>query len=194
VVDHDVELRMTGEELAQVHEVLRLHERVEAQPPRREGAQRVGELALQHPFVVGDVLDHRPQADELRFARQRFDFRRDGARLEVHPADDAGDARVRARAFEQEVRFADGRRCLHDHGARDAGAREVRLEVTHREVAVQRRQRRGQPSVIAARELPDVVVRVDAFRFFHRGPPSFDAASAGSGSGGSGVPPPASEA
>ena len=56
------------------------------------------------------------------------------------------------------------RRRLHEHGRVDAGAREQRPQVGEREVAVDRRQRGRQPSVVAAVEPPHVVVRVDAHR------------------------------
>ena len=68
---------------------------------------------------------------------------------------------VRAASVEQPARFGDRRRRLHEDRRVDAVAREDRREIGRAEVAVDRRERRREPAVVAALDPPEVLVRVD---------------------------------
>ena len=123
--------------------------------------ERRRERRPREPVVVGDVLHHRAQADEAGFPREPRDRLGRIRGIEVDPADDARDERRRARKVEQEPRLGDRRRGLHEDGSRDAVAREDRGEVLRAEIAVDRRERRREPAVVAAVEAPEVLVGVD---------------------------------
>ena len=52
-------------------------------------------------------------------------------------------------------------RSLHQDGLCDAASAEHRQQIRRPEVAINRRQPRRQPAVIAALQLPEMLVRID---------------------------------
>ena len=85
------------------------------------------------------------------------------ARAEVDPADHALDHAVAAlRDVEQVARLRHRRRRLHQHRRRRRPrARAAARRSFERKVAMDRREVRREPAVVAARERPDVVMGVD---------------------------------
>ncbi len=83
---------------------------------------------------------------------------------EIRPADDAGDDGTTGREGEEVSRLRLGRGRLDQDRRLDAVTGQDRREVGHREVPVDRREVRRQPAVIAARDLPEMVVGVDPHR------------------------------
>ena len=162
VVDDHGKVGMAVEHAQQRRQLRRLDQRVEAKAEARERRQRAIHVVPQDPLGVGKVLQHRADRFQQRVAREA-DERRHGIRgREIDPADDALDQTIaRARHFEQELGFGNGRRRLHEHGRVDAGGRQQRPQVVEREIAVDRRERRRQPAVVATVEAPDMVMRVD---------------------------------
>ena len=77
-------------------------------------------LVAQHPAVVGHVLNHRPQAHELRARGERRDPMGRVRRLEVDPTDHAGHEWLLFGELEQETGLRLRRRRLHQHRALDA--------------------------------------------------------------------------
>ena len=113
------------------------------------------------PVIVRDVLHHRAQADQQRIGGERRDRVDDIGRLEIDPADHAAHEPRGARHIEHEAGLGDGRRRLHQNRAVDAVAREQRREIIRHEVAVDRPECRRQPSVVAAVDAPEMLVRID---------------------------------
>ena len=101
VIEHHREIRITRRELEQRRQVFRQHQRIEHQAVIDHGFEGRREPGVEHPVGIRDVLDHGPQADELRIRGELGDGVRGVGALEIHPAHDAGDERVlaaRARA------------------------------------------------------------------------------------------------
>jgi len=132
----------------------RLDQGVEAQAGGDHSLDRRRNLRTQHPGVVGQVLDHRSQTFELGPRSQGGDLVGRVRRLEIHPADHAGDERGGVGQVQQEIGLRPRRRGLDQDGALDARCGEQGRQVAGREVAMDRREVRRQPAVVAAGQGP----------------------------------------
>src|SRR5215469_5794798 len=76
------------------------------------------------------------------------------------------------RNVEQEARLGNGRRGLHENGGADFRHGKQRAQLGEIEIAEDWRQLRDglQPAVIAPRESPDVMVRIDSLAHTPRSP------------------------
>ena len=139
-----------------------------ASPERRTSAPHCAHRApapgcsarLQDPVRVGDVLQHRPQALQLGLARQRLDALR--ARPSASRSDPADHAQhvvgIAWTKSSKKPGLGLGRRRLHhDATAMTAQGRLTARQSSSVDVAVDRlHQRRREPAVVAARQLPQV--------------------------------------
>ena len=131
-------------------------------PSRGIAASARPHVGAQHPRRVGQVLQHRPHpleqrvAGECASARDRVRRRRGRpSRRRRRPRRRCARRRRAGNAFPlPSARPAPGRRSMTPARSRSG------LEVAQRIVAVQFGQRRRDPAVVAARERPDVVMRV----------------------------------
>jgi hypothetical protein len=154
-------------EAVQRLEVSRQDQRVEDQAVAHHRACAQIDRGIGNPVVVGQVLEHRPQALELGLRRQRGDAPGRIHRLQVGPADHAPDERVPVGKREHPARVVLGRHGLHEHRAVDACALAQRLEVGRQEVAVDRVQLRGRPLPLPVGQAPEVLVGIDAGQRAH---------------------------
>ncbi len=162
VIHDHRQVRMAIQHRQQCRQLRGPHERVEAQPQPGQGRQRAADLGAQDPRRVGQVLQHRPHALQQRVARQSRQRGNGLGGAQVGPAHDTfDDAAAVPRDIEQIPRLGDGGGRLHEHRRRDVRLLAQRLHVGQRKVAVDRRQRRREPAVVAARERPHVVMGVD---------------------------------
>lgn len=145
----------------QPREMARPHEGIENEPFRLHRAERMPNPGREHPIRIGDVVDHRAQAHEKRVAGKGGDARRRLIRIAIDPAHHPRDMRGLARDLQHETRLGLGRRGLHEDGAVDACPFQQGRKIIGPEIAVDRRQSRGQPAIIAAREAPVMLVAVD---------------------------------
>src|SRR4029077_9842637 len=83
-------------------------------------------------------------------------------RLEVDPADHRLDETAAfAGEAQEKLRLGLARSRLHQDRARNLRGGEMRLQVLDAEVPIDRRECRRKPAVIAARQAPEMLVRVD---------------------------------
>ena len=162
VIDDEVKPPVPIEEPAEVGQVPQLHQRVEAEPEIDDRAKGRIEVDVQHPVRVGNVLHHRPDAAQQWISRQALEPVRRIARLEVDPADDALDqAATFAGGSQEKFRLGLGRSRLDQYRAADSDGGEVGPQIVQAEIPIDGRERRREPTVVAAGEAPDMLVRVD---------------------------------
>ena len=161
MVDDDRQFRMPIEHAREPRQVPRQHQRIEDEVMRDHRVERRAKRGTHQPVVVGFVLHHRSQADERPVDGERADPVRRIRRVERRPADDTRDERRRRGKLEQPPRFGNGRRGLHEDRRVDGATREDGREIGGPEIAVDRAELRREPSVIAAIDPPEMLVRVD---------------------------------
>ena len=161
MVDDDRQFRMPIEHARKPRQMPRQHQRIEDQAMRDHCVERRANRRTDQPVVVGFVLHHRPQADEGPIDGKRADPVRCVGRVERRPADDACDERRRRGKLEQPPRFGNGRRSLHENRGVDGVACENGRKIGGPEIAVDRAELGREPSVVAASDPPEVLVRVD---------------------------------
>ena len=131
-----------------------------------DGAQAVADVGAAEPSGVGLALHLVADTDEpLAAPRLAQGGQRVGHVLgrEVDPAHDAGDQLVVGREDEQLGRLLGNGDRLDEHGGVDADRTRDVGELVDGERPAQRRERRtGDPRLVAHREIPEVVVGVNA--------------------------------
>jgi hypothetical protein len=161
MVDDDAQLGIERQEAPQRLQMPGLHQCIEGQAQMLHMRHRRSDGGAQHPFGIGDVLDHRPEALELRMLGQPVDLRGAGGRFEIDPADDPFDEIRRRRDGQHAFRLGHRRRRLHQHRAADAVALQERRQLRGSEIPVEQGHVQGQPVIIAAIQAPEMLVRVD---------------------------------
>src|SRR6185312_13107023 len=81
--------------------------------------------------------------------------------IKIDPADHAAHQLGGFRDAKHEHRLRLGRRSLYEDRALDLVYRKIRREVRNREIAIDRRKLRRQPTVVAAPKRPDMMMRID---------------------------------
>ena len=109
-------------------------------------------------LALHDVSD----AHELRVRRERREIGVDRRRLQIDPADDADDERVRVGEGEEPARFLERLPRLHRDARVDAGRGHLAQGVRWQKVAHERRHRAVDPAVLDGVVSPEVLVGVDA--------------------------------
>ena len=140
-----------------------VHEDVVREIEPRERRDAATERRTRQKIVrlrLHDVAD----ADEARVPRHAFQLRLDAGRLQIHPADNAGDERVRVCQREQPAGFLERRSRLDGDARVDAGRIHLALQLAGEEIAAERRHRLVDPAVLARVVAPEVLVRIDSER------------------------------
>jgi hypothetical protein len=153
---------MAVEEDEEARQVAGMHERVEDEPVPHERPEGRREVLTDEPVVVRDVLHHRAQADEERVGGKPRDRLRGVGGGKLRPAHDARHEGRPAGGVEHEGGLGLRRGGLDQDGPADAVPVEERPQVLGAVVPVEHRQVRIHPGIVAPRDLPDVLVRVDS--------------------------------
>ena len=161
MVDDQLQRRVTPRQRQDARQVPWLHQGVEHQPVLHHGVQRGRQCVLQDPVGIGNVLQHGAQGLEPGVCGQRgYALRRIGCQ-QIGPAHHTQHLGVAVGLLQQEMGFGFGRRRLHQHPASHTKGACLGLPVAHRHIAVDGCQCRGQPAIVAARELPAMEMGVD---------------------------------
>jgi hypothetical protein len=108
VIDHDPELGIEWQELPQRRQMRRLHQGIEGEPQMLQPGDGGPDRRAQHPFRIGDVLDHRAEALQLWMSGEPVDLGGGDGGFEIDPADDAFDERRLRRDAQHELGLRHG--------------------------------------------------------------------------------------
>ena len=162
VIDDHGEFRMPVQHGQQCGQLPGAHQRIEAQAQPRQRRQRAADVGAQDPRRVRQVLQHGTNRLQQRIAREARQRRNRVGGGQVHPAHDALDHAVAVLGYlEQELGLGHGRRGLHEYRGGDPGRVAQRREIRKREIAINFLVIGREPAVIAPRQRPHVVVRID---------------------------------
>ena len=107
-----------------------------------------------------------PDAEQPAVRRQLLELHVDLRRLQVDPADDAGDERMQVGEREQPARFVECLQRLDGDAPLEAGAAHLALQVRRGEILLQGLHRVVYPAVLDGIVLPEVLMRVDSHADF----------------------------
>ena len=162
VVDDDAQVRMPLEHAREPRQVPRQHQRIEDEAVRDHRVERRAKrrTSSQSSSASSCTIGRSPTSlASSASARDAVRAHR-GAANGAQPTTPATNG-VAAGELEQEARLGDRRRRLDENRGVDAVAREDGREIGGPEIAVDRAERGREPTVVAARDPPEVLVRVD---------------------------------
>ena len=155
------QFRMPLQHAREPRQVPRQHQRIEDEAMRDHRVERRAKRGTQQPIVVGFVLHHRPQADERRStASAAIRSAASGASNGAQPTTPATNGVAAASSSSHRVSATVGAACTRIVASMRA-AREDGREIGGPEIAVDRAERGREPTVVAAIDPPEVLVRVD---------------------------------
>ena len=161
MVDHQFHLGMTAEKGDEILDMARQAQRLEPQAEGGNGLKGPADIIPQHPAVVGNILDHRPDPPELRMRCKSFEVPLMRRIFKIHPAGDGGDMRRGVGDAQHILAFLDARRRLHQNRMGDSGSRQKRREIGRAIGAEQRCVIFRHPSVVATCRVPEMMMCVD---------------------------------
>ena len=162
MIQHEALPREPRRELAGNAQMATIYEDVVREVELFEARKAGDERRAHEKAVVGLGLRDMTDANELRMPRHGLEIRTHADRLQIDPADDARDERMRVGEREQPARLLGGLPRLHGDARREAGALNRGREILGQKIAAQCRHRVIDPSVLRGVVAPEVLVRVDS--------------------------------
>ena len=125
VIEHESLPGKTLRELRRRRQMATIHKDVVGQPELLEQRDAAAERGAEHEAIVRLALDDVPDADQLLMISKQFELLPRIRRLQIDPADDAGDRGVRVSEREQPARLVERLPRLHCDTRVDTGARHL---------------------------------------------------------------------
>src|SRR6185437_3384040 len=142
--------------------MLRVSEELERKVIFGHDSQRMQHPRPHDPPGIGDVLQHRAQADEFRVPAIACELLREPGAVHVQPTHNTGDPLVLRGEFQKKVRLRHGLRRLHQHRAVDAMTREDGFEILRHVVAAQHFHTFAHPVIVATGGAPEMLMAIDS--------------------------------
>jgi hypothetical protein len=160
MVEHESLAGKALREFCGSREMTTIHKDVVGQPELFEQRDAAAERRAEHEAIVRFALDDMPDADKLLMIGKQLEPRPRIRRLQIDPADDADDRRVRVGKRQQPARFVERLPRLHRNARVDTGARHLADRLVGQIVAPEPGHRIVDPCVLSGVVSPEMLMRV----------------------------------